>query len=117
MGSFKRINFKLPGVDRAMRGSVKSRLKVYVTALGHVQDLLGRKELEVTPEDPTVLGVIESMSKLFGHSVKDSIIDDKSGELKVLILLNDFDVHFLEKTKTSVKHGDRLTILPLAAGG
>ncbi|MEM2901667.1 MAG: MoaD/ThiS family protein [Candidatus Bathyarchaeia archaeon] len=100
-----------------MRGSLKPQLKVYVTALGHVQDLLGRKEVEVTPKESTVMGVIESLSNYCGRSIKDSIVDRRSGELKVLILLNDLDVHFLEKTKTSVKHGDRLTILPLAAGG
>lgn len=96
---------------------IKHRVKVYVTALGHVQDVLGGKEVEVTPEDPTVMGVIESLSKLYGRSIGDAIIDHNSGELKVLILLNDLDVHFLQKTKTMVKNGDRLTILPLAAGG
>ncbi|PIQ85763.1 MAG: molybdopterin synthase sulfur carrier subunit [Candidatus Omnitrophica bacterium CG11_big_fil_rev_8_21_14_0_20_45_26] len=81
-----------------------------------LQKLTNHQE-EVLVQADTINGLIEALEK--NHpGIKERICDEK-GQVRrfVNIFLNDEDIRFLEKEKTTVKDGDVVSIIPAIAGG
>jgi molybdopterin synthase sulfur carrier subunit len=67
---------------------------------------------------PGTLGdVIQQLHQRF-NGVRDRLCDpDGRVRGSVLVFVNDEDVRFLQETRTPVKPGDEVTIIPAFAGG
>jgi molybdopterin synthase sulfur carrier subunit len=72
---------------------------------------------EVQADGDTVSAVIEDLERQF-PGLRDRLIDE-GGELRrfINIYVNEEDIRFLEGTKTTLKAGDSLSIVPAIAGG
>jgi sulfur-carrier protein len=73
---------------------------------------------EIVEADGTTIGeVIESLERTY-PGLKERICDDQNQIRRfVNVFLNDEDVRFLNETKTQVKSGDEVSIVPAIAGG
>ncbi len=68
---------------------------------------------------PTILSVIQHLSKKFGKSFEDRILDYDTDKprLRVLILKNDVEIHALKGLETPLNPGDKIVIIPVSHGG
>ena len=75
----------------------------------------GAAELQVTAD--TVDGLIADLERQF-PGLRDRLVED-NGELRrfVNVYVNQEDVRFLQGTKTLLKSGDEVAIVPAIAGG
>jgi len=97
--------------------TVQKSVRVKVEAFGHLNQLTGKKEFEVELTTPTVEGLVESLSNTYGEDFKRAIVETSSGEFTVLILVNGKDIDFLQKSKTPLSNDDKISLVPLVAGG
>ncbi len=72
----------------------------------------------VVIENGTVRGLLETLAKRYNARIEKYVLDS-TGELRqdVLISVNNRDIRGLNKIKTALKEGDKVTILPPIAGG
>ena len=64
-----------------------------------------------------ILDLIESLEAKY-PGIKKSLCDDKGEPRRFLnFYVNSEDIRFLEGTKTSIKDGDEVSIVPAVAGG
>jgi len=72
---------------------------------------------EVAVEAATIGAMIDSLEAAH-PGLKERLCDDK-GEIRrfVNVYLNDEDVRFLDGSKTALKDGDEVSIVPAIAGG
>ncbi len=78
---------------------------------------LTKNQEEVKAEGANVKEVIDSLEKQF-PGIKARICDEKGNIRKfVNIYVNEEDVRFLQRDKTTVKAGDEVSIIPAIAGG
>ncbi len=63
-----------------------------------------------------ILDCIDRLEKRF-PGVKEHLIDPKGNISNVLIFLNGDNLRSLDGLSTTVKDGDEISIIPLAAGG
>ena len=75
------------------------------------------QEGEVEIDGSTVGEILTNLAGTYPE-LKKHLYDDK-GNLRsfVNVYLNDDDIRYLEKTDTTVKEGDTLSIVPSIAGG
>ena len=72
---------------------------------------------EVEARASSVRELVESLEKTF-PGIKATLCDE-SGELRNLlnVFVNDKDIRFLDGEETALQEGDRVSIVPLIAGG
>lgn len=72
---------------------------------------------EVSVEGSTIASLIDNLEAAH-PGLKDRLCDE-AGEIRrfVNIYLNDEDVRFLDGSKTALKDGDEVSIVPAIAGG
>jgi molybdopterin synthase sulfur carrier subunit len=71
----------------------------------------------VEAEGSTVSDIIESLETSY-PGLKERICDEQDQIRRfVNVFLNDEDIRFLQDTKTPVKPGDEISIVPAIAGG
>ena len=90
--------------------SVKVRIPTPLQKL--TQD---RAEVEVNAQ--TIRGLIDELDRTY-PGIKNRICDEAGNVRRfVNIFLNEEDMRFLQKEKTSLKDGDEVSIVPAIAGG
>jgi MoaD family protein len=97
--------------------SVSKPVRVKVEVMGHLRDLIAREECEVELNVPTVAALIDNLTSTYGKQFGIEVVDSHSGGFMVLILVNGRDIDSLEKSMTPLCEGDKVTIVPLVAGG
>jgi sulfur-carrier protein len=86
----------------------------------HLKGILKTKELTIElPLGSTVLDLIEELTKKFGPSLKEILIDENTGKVRPYyrILLGGQDLHHSEDMDTILCDGDILSLFPPVAGG
>jgi molybdopterin synthase sulfur carrier subunit len=75
----------------------------------------GQAEVQVAADN--VADLIEDLEKQF-PGIKERLVDE-SGEVRRFInfYINEEDVRFLQGSKTAIKAGDQVSIVPAIAGG
>ena len=96
---------------------ISERIKVNVTLVGHLSDLVGQRRIDIELDNHTLGGLVERISGLYGNNLIDSIVKAGTRELKVLILVNGMDVDFIRRLDTPLREGDNVDIVPMVAGG
>jgi len=78
---------------------------------------LTKGQAEVQAEAGTVGELIEGLEKQF-PGIKERLVDE-GGEVRRFInfYINEEDVRFLQGSKTALKAGDHVSIVPAIAGG
>ena len=68
---------------------------------------------------PTILTVIQHLSKLFGKNFEDRILEyhPEGLRLRVLVLKNDVEIRVLNGLETEVNPGDKIVFIPISHGG
>lgn len=81
-----------------------------------LRNLTGEREV-VEARGANVAEIISDLQKQY-PGIKDRVCDEK-GELRrfVNFYLNDEDIRFKDGSRTAVKDGDELSIIPAIAGG
>lgn len=97
--------------------SERAVAKIRVALAGWVREIVGRSEVEVDVSNPTVFGLIETMTKTYGDRFRTQIIDESRKELRVIVVKNDREIEFLQGLATPLQEGDRVMFLPPVAGG
>ncbi len=92
-------------------------IRVVVDVIGHLRDVVGTKQLEVVLDVPSIAGLIDRLSEDHGEEFKNLVVDVESGDFRVCVLVNGKDADFLEKSNTKLRNGDKIAMIPLAAGG
>ena len=78
---------------------------------------LTQDKSEVLVSATTIGGCIQALEKDY-PGIKARICDEQGNLLRfVNVFLNEEDIRFLAKEKTSLKDGDEVSILPAIAGG
>lgn len=74
-------------------------------------------DAEVVGRPGTVEQVLHELHTRY-HGLRERLCDDR-GDLRgsVLVLVNDEDIRFLERQRTPLRSGDRLSFVPAYAGG
>ncbi len=90
---------------------------VKVEVLGHLNQITGKKEFEVDLDEPTIEGLIDRLSSIYGDNFGRAVRDPGSGGFLVLVLVNGQDIDFLQKSSTQLFNGDKVVMAPLVAGG
>ena len=94
-------------------------VKIKVTLLGVFRGFSGKSEVSLKLKQPTVrdaIGILtESLPQQARKLLVDQYLDDPRPN--VLILLNGKEIGVLKGLETTLKDGDRLTIIPVAHGG
>jgi adenylyltransferase/sulfurtransferase len=83
------------------------------------KELTGTSETEVELQDPSIRGLINELTNIFGPPFGERILDPKTGGLRrfVNIFVNGRDIRNLNSLDTSLKDGDEIRIIPAVAGG
>jgi molybdopterin synthase sulfur carrier subunit len=78
---------------------------------------LTKGQAEVQVASDTVADLIEDLEKQF-PGIKERLVDE-GGEVRRFInfYINEEDVRFLQGSKTALKAGDQVSIVPAIAGG
>lgn len=78
---------------------------------------LTKNQPEINANGSSVRELIEDMEKSF-PGIKERICDE-IGKVRrfINIYVNDEDVRFLQREETSLKNGDKVSIIPAIAGG
>ena len=78
---------------------------------------LTREQAEVSVSAGSIRDLIDELDRNY-PGVKSRICDE-SGNIRrfVNVFLNEEDIRFLDKEKTSLKDGDEVSIVPAIAGG
>lgn len=97
-------------------------MSVKVKFIGPLIKLTGCQSIDIQLNhlpQPTILSVLQYLSKKFGKSFEDRILDYDADEprLRVLILKNDVEIHALEGLKTQLNPRDKVVIIPVSHGG
>ena len=87
------------------------------TALQKLTQNEGEVEVEGVLEGYVVNEIIDGMDQQF-PGFKERMYDE-SGEIRrfINIYVNDEDIRFLDGSKTALKDGDEVSIIPAIAGG
>jgi len=80
-----------------------------------LRTLTGGKD-EVTAAGATVAELIDELDKKH-PGIKDRLVDEKGVRRFVNIYVGEEDVRFLEGLKTTLRDGDKVSIVPAIAGG
>lgn len=76
----------------------------------------GERELQI--EGETIKDIIEELSKRYGNSFKNKILDIKGKPKPVInIYVNDENIKFLDELSTKVNDNDEILFLPAVSGG
>lgn len=73
-----------------------------------------KAEIECAASDVSAL--IEALEKKY-PGMKDRLCDEKGIRRFLNVYVNSEDIRFLEETKTPLKDGDEISIVPAVAGG
>ncbi|MBI2880852.1 MAG: MoaD/ThiS family protein [Candidatus Tectomicrobia bacterium] len=78
---------------------------------------LTKNQGEVEAKGASVRDIIEDMERRF-PGLKERLYDN-AGEIRrfINVYVNDEDIRFLDGSKTAVKDGDEVSIIPAIAGG
>ncbi len=92
-------------------------IKVRVSSFFTLKEVLGgnNQEIELKPEDGTLRGLLNELSRRHGEKFKKQIFDSQTGEVKFYrIVVNGRHCIDLE---TPLKNGDQIDFYPALAGG
>lgn len=95
-------------------------LKVKVTFLGRIRSAIGRREIELKLNRQRTIGdLLEKICETYGERFQTVVLDPKTHKTHrhITILLNDVNILSQENLDTKLKDNDRVTIMPVVAGG
>jgi len=78
---------------------------------------VGQKDLEMDIDSPTIFGLIELLIEKYGEPFQSAVLDESSGEFRVVVAKNDREIDLLQGLATALEDGDRVMFLPPIAGG
>ncbi len=88
-----------------------------VHLVGDLREMVGKKEIEVTIPNSTIGGLIDKITQGYGENFKYEVVDRRTGDLRMIILVNNEDIRFLRGLDTLLRDGDKVVIIPPIAGG
>ena len=95
-------------------------MKIKVQYLGPIRIIINKQEeeVEITPKT-TVLQLLKKLVNAYGRTFKREVFEEASEELLegLIITINGKAVGQLNGTKTELKPGDAVALLPLFTGG
>jgi len=99
-------------------GDSVMQVTLKILALPMLSEAVGAKELTIGFEGETVSDLVEYLVKRFGPKAKRALHDEK-GELDLMIqiLLNEKEWITRDRLDITLKEGDTLAFMFLAAGG
>ncbi len=78
---------------------------------------LTQNKAEIKAEGSSIKELIEDLEKKF-PGMKERLCDDTGNVRKFInIYVNEEDIRFLQRDKTPLKDGDKVSIIPAIAGG
>jgi molybdopterin synthase sulfur carrier subunit len=94
-------------------------MKVNVKFLASIREIVGTHEIpfEISPGN-TVESLLEILESRFGTEFKEAVgkpFEDKNP--KIMFLVNGRDIDFLKGSRTELKEGDTVVLIPPVAGG
>jgi molybdopterin converting factor small subunit len=95
-------------------------IKVKIHTILTLKKVLGQRELEASiREGSTVQDLLLWMINQWGDALSPHLFSPGSDQLlpHIRLLVNGQDIQFLDGTKTVLRDGDELTILPMLTGG
>ena len=103
--------------DKPFGSSEESRVQVRVEILGHLRRFTGKNEFDVELVTPTIGGLIEQLSIIYGEEFVKEIVGSGPNDFQLIILVNGNDIDFLKKSETPLSSGDKVQMFPAVAGG
>ena len=93
--------------------------KVKVKFLGVFRGLLGKNEVLLKLEKPTVLSAILKLVESLSIEAKCLLVDPELNDPRpnMLILVNGKEINVLKGLETELKEGDDITLIPVTHGG
>lgn len=94
-------------------------MQVSFKVFGELATVSGQSELTVEVADGTdVRGLLDAVDRQTGRSVSTSVLFDTGTVLPSLaVLLNGNNILLGSGLKSSLKPGDRVTVMPMISGG
>jgi len=94
-----------------------SMTRIRICLAGDIREIVGQKDLEMDIDSPTIFGLIELLIEKYGEPFQSAVLDESSGELRVVVVKNDREIDLLQGLATALEDGDRVMFLPPIAGG
>jgi len=91
--------------------------RIRICLAGNVREIVGQKDLEMDIDSPTIFGLIELLIEKYGEPFQSAVLDESSGEFRVVVAKNDREIDLLQGLATALEDGDRVMFLPPIAGG
>jgi len=92
-------------------------MKVKIRAFGELIEALGHENVIELEEGTTIEYLLLILAKKSGGLKENFLREYHDDQPNMAILLNGLNIQLLNKTKTIVKDGDTVSLLPPAAGG
>jgi molybdopterin converting factor small subunit len=94
-------------------------VNVKVRLLGVLRGAVGRRQLSIKLERPTVEDVVLAVAKVLKTEDRGLLIDPELNDPRssVLILLNGQEINVLNGLSTKISENDEVTFIPVAHGG
>ena len=95
-------------------------IRIKVRPFFQLKEILKEKELTIElPPESTVSDAIAELTKRFGPSFKEALIDKNTGKVRAYyrVLLRGRDLHQLGNLGTKLCDGDTISFFPPVAGG
>jgi MoaD family protein len=95
-------------------------MKVKVSYLGYIRNMLGKQEEEFELEEKTTLGdLLNMLSEKYGEPFKKEVYEPGLQDLKYGygVIINGILMARLQGLKTPLKEGDRIILTTLISGG
>ena len=95
-------------------------MKVHVRLFTTLRELTGKREetLEFNTGIVTVEDVLKELTRRYGKEFKEYLYNDKHMVRDYLqLLVNGKSVDLMKRTKTTLKEGDEVAIVPPVGGG
>jgi len=90
--------------------------KVKIVFYGALVPVTGEREVEV--EALTLKEVIDRLTAKYGDNFEERILDTTGNTRRFInIYVNGKDVRFLNQFETTLKHEDKVLIIPAVSGG
>jgi molybdopterin converting factor small subunit len=95
-------------------------MKIKIHSILSLKEVLGGRNVEmIVPEGTTVSGLLAGMIEIWGDSLSPHLFKQGSDQLLpyVRLMINGQTIQFLHGMETTLKDGDEVLLIPLAAGG
>lgn len=94
--------------------AANERIRVKVEVLGYLRQLAGKREFEVELTLPTIGGLMSALTQTYGEDFRKAVVPTDNEGFLMHVLLNGTR---LQRPSTTLRNGDRVTIIPPVTGG